>query len=146
MWHYLITLPLVVWIVGLLGVAGLAVWGSLKSKVIATASAALSQKASEWFWGYLRKRLRIEPATPAKPEPVLKQVGSANFYFDGDKGPCCQPCYDGQGKLTVLTPPENWNGGVRRQCVLCGKYFYEKPSNWRAGGPPRGGPNDWMAG
>lgn len=61
-----------------------------------------------------------------KREPELRQVGSANFYFVGDKGPYCQPCYDGKGKLTILTQPEEWSGGVRRQCVLCFEYFYEQ--------------------
>ncbi len=75
--------------------------------------------------------LRIRVAELEQPtekrEPELRQVGAANFYFDGEKGPCCQPCYDRHGKLTVLTPPEPWNGGMRRQCVLCGEFFYEQP-------------------
>src|SRR5580704_12309974 len=25
--------------------------------------------------------------------PKLKQVGDANYYFKGDEGPFCQPCY-----------------------------------------------------
>lgn len=77
--------------------------------------------------GDLRSRIAQLERAPEKREPELRQVGSANYYFDGDKGPCCQPCYDGKGKLTVLTPPESWNGGIRRQCVLCGEFFYEKP-------------------
>lgn len=75
----------------------------------------------------LRRRVEELQRPLPKREPELRQVGAANYYFDGDKGPCCQPCYDGKGKLTVLTQPEDWNGGVRRQCTLCGEYFYEKP-------------------
>jgi hypothetical protein len=75
----------------------------------------------------LRRRITELELPPQKQEPELRQVGSVNYYYDGDKGPCCQPCYDGKGKLTVLTPAEGWNGGVRRQCTLCGDYFYEKP-------------------
>jgi hypothetical protein len=92
-----------------------------------------------------RTMARSRPAE--KPEPELRKVGSANYYYDSEKGPCCQPCYDGKGKLTVLTQPEDWSGGVRRQCVLCGEYFYEKPmdaSPKRLGG--RRGPHGWMAG
>ncbi len=77
--------------------------------------------------GELRRRITELERPPQKQEPELRQVGSANYYYEGDKGPCCQPCYDGKGKLTVLTPPERWSGGVRRQCTLCGEYFYEKP-------------------
>ena len=58
--------------------------------------------------------------------PELRQVGAVNYYFVGEEGPFCQACYDGKGKLTRLSPPEDWNRGVRRQCVLCGEYFYEK--------------------
>ena len=69
--------------------------------------------------------------------PQLRQVGASNFYFLGDKDPCCQPCYDGKGKLTVLTPLEDWNGGTRRQCLLCGEYFYERPPAHRNISGPR---------
>jgi hypothetical protein len=75
----------------------------------------------------LRLRIAQLEQPSEKREPELRQVGAANYYFDGNKGPCCQPCYDGKGKLTVLTPPEPWNGGLRRQCVLCGEFFYEQP-------------------
>jgi len=92
----------------------------------------------------LRSRITELKRPAQKQEPELRQVGSANYYFVGDKGPCCQPCYDGKGKITVLTQPEDWNGGVRRQCTLCGEYFYEKPmdlSPKRLGGRRR--PYTW---
>src|SRR5215472_716732 len=91
----------------------------------------------------LRRELRRTADEKHKPE--LKRVGSANFYFDGDKGPCCQPCYEANGILTVLTEQEEWNGGIRRQCLHCKEYFYEKPKNRPnpSGGGP-GGPNRWM--
>ena len=39
----------------------------------------------------------------------------------------CQACFDGKtGKLVALSPPEDWNRGVRRQCPVCKDYFYEK--------------------
>src|SRR5262249_26474409 len=31
--------------------------------------------------------------------PKIKQVGETNYYFQGDEGPYCQPCYDKNGKL-----------------------------------------------
>lgn len=93
----------------------------------------------------LRRKIAELERPAARSEPELKQVGDSNFYFVGDKGPYCQPCYDGKGKLTILTPPEDWNGGVRRQCVLCGEHFYEKAMDnrpVRLGG--RRGPQGWM--
>jgi hypothetical protein len=61
------------------------------------------------------------------PEPELRQVGAVNYYFLGDKGPYCQPCYDTKQKLFMLTPVEDWNEGLRRQCLVCERYFYERP-------------------
>ena len=75
----------------------------------------------------LKRKVAMLEHPPAKLEPELRQVGAANFYFVGDKGPYCQPCYDGKGKLTALTPPEPWSGGIRRECVLCHEHFYEQP-------------------
>ena len=43
-----------------------------------------------------------------KRKPELRKVGSANFYFDGEKGPCCQPCYDTKGLLAVLSESEKF--------------------------------------
>lgn len=72
-----------------------------------------------------QKIAELESAKESLPE--LRQIGACNFYFVGEKGPYCQVCYDGKGKLTVLSPQESWNGGIRRQCRLCREYFYEKP-------------------
>jgi hypothetical protein len=60
-------------------------------------------------------------------KPTRKQVGEAIYYFVGDDGPFCQPCYDDKTKLVALTAPESLSGGgVRRQCLVCQHYFYEK--------------------
>jgi len=72
----------------------------------------------------LRRKIAELEHPAAKPE--LRQVGVANFYFVGDVGPYCQACYDGSERLTRLSPPESWNGGIRRKCVICKQYFYEK--------------------
>ncbi|MGH9496721.1 MAG: toll/interleukin-1 receptor domain-containing protein [Candidatus Sulfotelmatobacter sp.] len=65
----------------------------------------------------------------AKPsEPEIRQVGAVNYYFVGDKGPYCQPCYDVDPKakrLVMVTPPEPWSGGQRRHCPVCHSYFQE---------------------
>jgi hypothetical protein len=72
-----------------------------------------------------RKIKHLENAQKEKPE--LKQIGDGNFYFVGEKGPYCQACYDGKlNKLVALSPAEDWNRGVRRECPVCHEYFYEK--------------------
>lgn len=59
--------------------------------------------------------------------PKIRQVGAVNYYYKEDEGPFCQPCFDDKKKLIALTPVEEWNGGQRRQCMVCRNYFYEKP-------------------
>jgi hypothetical protein len=90
-------------------------------------------------------QLRME-ADARRTAPELRKVGVAWFYFQGEKGPYCQPCYDcNNGRLAMLTEPEDWNGGVRRKCLSCQGYFYEKPAQ-QAGVRPVGrrGPHSWM--
>jgi hypothetical protein len=82
-----------------------------------------------------------KPAVARKQKPELRKVGSANFYFDGEKGPCCQPCFDTKGLLAVLSEPEKWSGGVRRQCFICKEYFYEQPMH--TGQAARRKPYSW---
>ncbi len=60
----------------------------------------------------------------AKPE--LRQVGETYHYFDDKDRACCQPCYDKNNKLVVLSPPQRLNNGVRRHCFVCNTNFYEK--------------------
>jgi len=76
---------------------------------------------------HLRAAIRQQNEKSPEPQPELRQVGAVNYYFVGDKGPYCQPCYDGKGKLTVLSPPQDWNGGIRRRCSLCKEFSYQKP-------------------
>jgi len=85
----------------------------------------------------LKRRIAELERPPQKSEPELRQVGSCNFYFVGEKGPYCQACYDGRGKLTALSPPERWNRGIRRHCVLCNAFFYEQASSSDRGFLPR---------
>ena len=65
MWHHFLALPLVARIIGLLGVGGLAIYGWLKRKAIATAGGAIGSAVSDRFYGHLRKKLKVESATPA---------------------------------------------------------------------------------
>ncbi len=74
---------------------------------------------------------RIAQQAGKLPEPEIRQVGAVNYYFVGEKGPYCQACYDSKGKLVALSPPEDWNRGVRRHCVVCKGFFYETPMDFR---------------
>jgi hypothetical protein len=93
---------------------------------------------------------RLEKQQHASAKPNIRQVGDTNYYFvDGDEKPYCQPCYDGNQKakrLVALLPPENWRGGIRRQCPVCDTYFDEKkvghPTVRRLAGGR--GPQGWM--
>jgi hypothetical protein len=60
---------------------------------------------------------------PAGPE--IKQVGLTNYYFLGEKGPFCQPCYDVNRKLIPLAPRDRYAGGMGRKCEVCNKVFFE---------------------
>lgn len=92
------------------------------------------------------KRRIAELEQPAeKPLPELRQVGAVNYYFVGEVGPYCQKCYDSGGKLTMLTPVEDWSGGKRRSCLLCGKFFHEQPmDSGPAFATAYDGPDSWM--
>jgi hypothetical protein len=82
----------------------------------------------------LRRRNAELEHPPEKP--VIKQVGAVNYYFVGEKGPYCQPCYADKRNLVELMPPQEWSGGIRRKCEVCGKYFYEKPPTESLGSIP----------
>jgi hypothetical protein len=71
----------------------------------------------------LRGRIAELERPPSKPE--IKQVGLTNYYFDGEKGPFCQPCYDVNGKLIPLAPQNLYAGGTGRKCEVCNKVFFE---------------------
>lgn len=78
----------------------------------------------------LRRALSAQAEKPPKPE--IRQVGETNYYFVGDQGPYCQPCYDNSGKLVNLTPQQHRNGGIRRRCEVCDKVFFEMTPHTRA--------------
>jgi len=60
-------------------------------------------------------------------KPKIRQVGDQNYYYVGEEGPYCQRCYDGKGKLVLLSPPKASSGGIYRSCVRCDRNFWEKP-------------------
>ena len=73
--------------------------------------------------GALRLQIAKGVEKPLKPE--IRQIGSTNYYYVGDEGPYCQPCYDQNEKLVRLTPQKDFNTGRGRNCEVCGKLFFE---------------------
>ena len=73
-------------------------------------------------------RRRIAQAADKPPVPQIRQVGAVHYYYVGEEGPYCQPCYDGKSKVVRVTPPEPWSGGQRRHCPVCHAIFQETKS------------------
>jgi hypothetical protein len=73
----------------------------------------------------LRRQLEHQQHPPE--EPKIRQVGETNYYFKGEEGPFCQPCYDDKNKLVNLSPVNeaSW-GSISRICRVCNNTFYEK--------------------
>lgn len=70
---------------------------------------------------------KIEERQRPHVEPRIRQVGETNYYFVGDEGPYCQPCYDDKKKLVALTPQRKTSlQGLSRECHVCRQTFYEK--------------------
>ncbi|HYW39699.1 MAG TPA: TIR domain-containing protein [Terriglobales bacterium] len=63
----------------------------------------------------------------AQPGPEIRQVGTTNYYYVGNKGSYCQPCYDLNHKLITLMPGQDYLGGFGRKCEVCNKVFMEGP-------------------
>ncbi len=62
--------------------------------------------------------------------PKIKQVGQTNYYFQGDEGPYCQPCFVNTGKLVAVLPiKQDELGGQHRDCPVCHASFYETPNS-----------------
>jgi hypothetical protein len=90
----------------------------------------------------LKRKLEEQQHPPE--EPKLKQVGSTNYYFKGDEGPFCQPCYDvdpKQKRLVALSPSFH-DADLQitsRSCPVCHQTFFERIGRSRSSGPPIGG-------
>lgn len=91
----------------------------------------------------LKRQLEEQRHPPEAPK--LRQVGEANYYFKGEEGPFCQPCYDDKGKYVALSPQKRTEFEVYRWCSVCKQNFCEEriqrsPAHERFGGGPQG----WM--
>jgi hypothetical protein len=91
----------------------------------------------------LRRTIAEQAEKPPKPEP--RQVGNAIYYFIGDKGPYCQPCYDVNRRMALLSPQAEYAGGRGRKCEACKTVFFEttrSPTGIQVGA--HGGSDGWM--
>ncbi len=102
----------------------------LKTKIISLYDSFLDLKAKVSQLTDDNAELQRKLAAQAE-KPEIRQVGETNYYYAGDKGPYCQPCYDRNEKLVQLSPPRQHEGGTCRGCCVCKEVFYEetKPSS-----------------
>jgi len=70
-------------------------------------------------------RRQISQSVEKPPMPEIRQVGETNYYFVGDQGPYCQPCYIRNSKLVDLMPQQRFAGGTGRKCPVCFTVFFE---------------------
>lgn len=112
---------------------------ALRERAKTSKDAALKENISKFYDDFLdlkaiilrlteeNANLRRTLAAQAEksPKPEIRQVGETNYYFVGDQGPYCQPCYDDKGKLVNLMPPQRYAGGTGRQCRVCKNVFFE---------------------
>jgi hypothetical protein len=71
----------------------------------------------------LRRTIAAQAEQPPKPE--IRQFGETHYYFVGEDGPFCQPCYDSHRKLVRLMPLQDYAGGPGRKCEVCSKVFFQ---------------------
>ena len=99
----------------------------LKAQISDLYDSVLSLKEAVMLVSDENQQLRMQIAELSHPaeKPEIKQVGLTNYYFLGEKGPFCQPCYDVSGKLIPLAPQVRYAGGIGRKCEVCNKVFFE---------------------
>jgi hypothetical protein len=132
---------------------------SLREQVKGSKDAALKENISKLYDHLLdlkaavnrvedeNSQLRRELASQAaNHEPEIRQVGTTHYYFLGDRGPFCQPCYDVKTKLVPLMPVQDYAGGSGRKCEVCNKVFFEGPRRTREEFDDHSGGDDlgWM--
>ena len=121
----------------------------LKNRISTLYDSVLELKEAVMLVTDENNQLRHRIAELEKPpeRPVIKQVGTTNYYFLGDGGPFCQPCYDVKGKLVSLMPVQDYAGGSGRKCEVCKTVFFEGPRRSREEFDDNAGDSDplgWM--
>ena len=71
-------------------------------------------------------RIQILQGIERSTKPEIRQVGATNYYFVGERGPYCPPCYDRISKFVPLSPREQSKDGTSRECRVCHETFWEE--------------------
>ncbi len=72
------------------------------------------------------RRLKAELSKKAELEGPVPPFGY--FFKNGDhEHPLCPKCMQGkESRESFLTPAQEWNGGLRRVCRICGLHIYRE--------------------
>lgn len=66
----------------------------------------------------------------AAKDDIEGPVEPHGYFFHKDKPekPICPKCFQSQPQnIVYLQPPHKWNGGQRRDCLVCGFHHMETP-------------------
>jgi hypothetical protein len=123
MWHYVMTLPMVARIIGLLGVGSLALWGFVKHKTIAAFMGAAKDAAGEHFWGYVRGKLQTNSkqiAQPAFNEKTYRGIFMGLAQYENYPNEHCITLIDEHGGGTMKIPVARTNllSGVQHGALV----------------------------
>jgi hypothetical protein len=102
----------------------------LKNSVSAVLDQILDLKAKILELDEENRSLHHQLATRTK---VMRGVDFGYWFKPGETDPLCPKCYEGGGKLVYLSKPRTLNGGVRRDCRICGDTTWEVPKESRQG-------------
>lgn len=98
----------------------------LRSEISDAYDALLDLKSRLFEMDEEIRQLKTELAKRGEIEGPRAPFGY--FYRKGDhEHPLCPKCYQSSElKVSFLTPPNPWNGGIRRDCRICGLTVWEK--------------------
>lgn len=109
----------------------------VKERIGTSKDADLRVEINSLYDNFLELKAKVSQVTDENAElrrklaaqaekPEIRQVGETNYYFVGDKGPYCQPCYARNEKLVQLSPPRQNDSGTWRSCCVCKEVFCEE--------------------
>ena len=78
------------------------------------------------------EEIRHLKAQLAEKTAYVGPIAPHGYFYAADdvqkEHPLCPSCYQAKPQqIGFMDDAHSWNGGVRRECKLCGKHVYEKP-------------------